>query len=253
MWQFLDLSKQYRYQHELQYFHVRELVVVVSCSVCWVTLHFLAARAPLSRVNLSFTCCSLILLYSSLQNLCNTGSAKRHDACIFEVGLCCQHGRIMWREVHECFLGWFKVAHGREGKRLPMSHHFAWLFHFELNWIELILHDAGYTKGMSNRSAPLLHKETKRQEDKNPHNWVWISGDKGTLRQSRLGKTMGCHQYCQPFCYTPQDSFHHCTRCVSISRSCRSIHIAAWSSSTVWPHMVHRNSQPATAGLLPSK
>ena len=184
MWEFLDLSKQYRYQHELQYFHVRELVVVVSCSVCWVTLHFLAARAPLSRVKLSFTCCSLILLYSSLQNLCNTGSAKRHDACIFEVGLCCQHGRIMWREVHECFLGWFKVAHGREGKRLPMSHHFAWLFHFELNWIELILHDAGYTKGISNRSAPLLHKETKRQEDKN-HNdlklntWRFSTGRDG--------------------------------------------------------------------------
>lgn len=24
---------------------------------------------------------------------------------------CCQHGRIVWREAHQCLLGWFKVAH----------------------------------------------------------------------------------------------------------------------------------------------
>lgn len=39
----------------------RELVVVVSCSGCWVTLHFLAAGTPLSRVNTSY-----LLLTNSL-------------------------------------------------------------------------------------------------------------------------------------------------------------------------------------------
>lgn len=79
----------------------RELVVVVSCSGCWVTLHFLAAGTPLSI----FTCCSLILLYSGLQNLCNTGKVKQHNACVLVVGLCYQHGRIVWRELHKCLLG----------------------------------------------------------------------------------------------------------------------------------------------------
>ena len=39
---------------------------------------------------------------------------------------------------------------------------------------------------------------------------------------------------------------HH----MSVHLSQLSQHIAAWSSSTLWPHMVHGNSQLATAELL---
>ena len=41
----------------------------------------------------------------------------------------------------------------------------AWQIFFFL--IELILHDAGYTKGISYSSAPLLHKETKDKKTRN--------------------------------------------------------------------------------------
>ena len=40
------------------------------------------------------------------------------------------------------------------------SHGKSWNF-------ELILHDAGYTKGISYSSAPLLHKETKDKKARN--------------------------------------------------------------------------------------